>query len=104
LFYYTGQLSIYHTGSGSDVNLLGTIKGVKSIKHGVVEKNDILYNVLDNTITKIFPMRKIRKMGILGFIIILPFAFPIVAIFSPIESLVRLFKKAPPQYKLEDID
>lgn len=95
-------LTIYHTATGSQVEIKGTIKGAGKARNGVIEKDSMAYYILDATLGKIMPDKNnkaVRK------IILIPLSFvfvPILIFIQPIEAVLRVMYRCPQQFTLED--
>jgi len=94
-------ITIYHTASGDDVCVLGTVKGAGRIKKGVVEKDDLV-NAFTDKLIGLFGIKKDRNwlQNILLFILII-LSMPIVFAITPIENILRIIKSSPSQFLLD---
>lgn len=104
-FFHTNEgctLAVYHTASGRDLTLQGTIKGVRSIPRGVFEADNLLFPFLDKTLGRILPQRHLKWPH---FLIMFAFlvVFMVPAMFLLIVGLgMRIARRAPDEYRLED--
>lgn len=112
-YFHTNEgvvLSVYHTGAGPGLQVLGTIKGTGSFKKGFVRENDLVFAFLDQTAGKILPLgwiRKTRQRKFLILTIVVPvfilLALPILIV-AGIEIILRWKRRPPKEFSLQSED
>lgn len=97
-------LTLYHTADSNEVRFLGTIKGSDRIKKGVVEKDDLMKAYADLLIKTVGGKDKLNwfRKSILGFIVLL--SIPILMVLTALETILRLLKRSPSHFTLQDAE
>lgn len=95
-------IELYHTGTSSEeLELNGTIKGVKEFQKGEVKKDYLIDLVYDNTLG--LPEKKLNRFWWkIYFFITLPLFIPMIFILIPFSKIYEFTKLVPKEFELID--
>jgi len=98
-------LSIYHTSTEVPPAVLGTIKGVGGFSRAVLDKDELQFAFLDNTVGLVLPerLRRRRLMRPVFFVVFLLVALPMMVV-GVIEDVLRWLRKPPAEFSLQADD